>query len=128
MSNFFVFIISFLFFNFSSGFILLSTYCFVFLSQAVILKELSSIREQAGMACLQELHKTNSPLIMAICGSKGKPLHFSASFVLLAYVVVLQLDWKFSIVLLVFYFVHFKNYFIYFLYSFMHRKLAYDDF
>lgn len=68
----------------------------MFLSQAVILKELSSIREQAGMACLQELHKTNSPLIMAICGSKGKPLHFSASFMLLAYIRVLQLDWKFT--------------------------------
>ena len=39
--------------------------------EAVILKELSVIRDHAGKACLNELHPTNSPLIMALCGSKG---------------------------------------------------------
>ena len=30
------------------------------------------IRDHAGKACLHELHSSNSPLTMAICGSKGK--------------------------------------------------------
>ena len=29
------------------------------------------IRDHAGKACLRELHKSNSPLTMAVCGSKG---------------------------------------------------------
>ena len=41
------------------------------LLQAMILRELSVIRDHAGKACLRELHKSNSPLNMAICGSKG---------------------------------------------------------
>lgn len=41
------------------------------LLQAMILKELSVIRDHAGKACLRELDKSNSPLNMAICGSKG---------------------------------------------------------
>lgn len=44
----------------------------VCLLQAVILKELSVIRDHAGKACLRELHKSNSPLTMAVCGSKGE--------------------------------------------------------
>lgn len=44
--------------------------------EAVILKELSVIRDHAGKACLSELHPTNSPLIMALCGSKGKIVEF----------------------------------------------------
>lgn len=39
--------------------------------EAAILKELSVIREHAGLACVAELHPTNSPLIMALSGSKG---------------------------------------------------------
>lgn len=39
--------------------------------EAVILKELSVIREHAGQACVAELHPTNSPLVMALSGSKG---------------------------------------------------------
>ena len=39
--------------------------------EAVILKELSVIRDHAGKACLRELHKSNAPLIMALSGSKG---------------------------------------------------------
>lgn len=39
--------------------------------EAVILKELSVIREHAGQACVAELLPTNSPLIMALSGSKG---------------------------------------------------------
>lgn len=42
--------------------------------QALILKELSVIRDRAGSACLRELDKSNSPLIMALCGSKGTRL------------------------------------------------------
>jgi DNA-directed RNA polymerase III subunit RPC1 len=39
----------------------------------LILKELSDVRESAGKLCLQELQRSsNSPLIMAISGSKGK--------------------------------------------------------
>ncbi|XP_076459285.1 DNA-directed RNA polymerase III subunit RPC1-like [Babylonia areolata] len=45
--------------------------------EAVILKELSTIREHAGQACLQELPQTNSPLIMAVCGSKGSNINIS---------------------------------------------------
>ena len=40
--------------------------------EAIILRELSVIREHAGQACLRELHKSNSPLTMAVCGSKGR--------------------------------------------------------
>lgn len=39
--------------------------------EAIILKELSVIREHAGQACVAELPSTNSPLIMALSGSKG---------------------------------------------------------
>ena len=45
--------------------------------EAVILKELSVIRDHAGKACLQELHSSNSPLIMALCGSKGSFINIS---------------------------------------------------
>ncbi|XP_077557987.1 DNA-directed RNA polymerase III subunit RPC1-like [Haemaphysalis longicornis] len=45
--------------------------------EAVCLKELSSVRDHAGRACLRELHKTNSPLIMALCGSKGSVINIS---------------------------------------------------
>ncbi|XP_026566777.1 DNA-directed RNA polymerase III subunit RPC1 [Pseudonaja textilis] len=41
--------------------------------EALILKELSVIRDHAGSACLRELDKSNSPLTMAVCGSKGSP-------------------------------------------------------
>lgn len=44
--------------------------------EAVILKELSVIREHAGQACVAELHPTNGPLIMALSGSKGKFVYF----------------------------------------------------
>jgi len=39
--------------------------------EAMILRELSVIRDHAGQACLRELHSSNSPLVMAVCGSKG---------------------------------------------------------
>lgn len=39
--------------------------------EAMILRELSVIRDHAGKACLRELHSSNSPLTMAVCGSKG---------------------------------------------------------
>lgn len=45
--------------------------------EAVIFKELSSIRELAAKACFQELHPTNSALIMAQCGSKGSNINIS---------------------------------------------------
>ena len=39
--------------------------------EALILKELSAIREKAGKASLTALHRSNAPLTMALCGSKG---------------------------------------------------------
>lgn len=45
--------------------------------EAVILKELSVIRESAGKVCKRELHHSNSPLIMALCGSKGSFINIS---------------------------------------------------
>ncbi|XP_033120133.1 DNA-directed RNA polymerase III subunit RPC1-like [Anneissia japonica] len=45
--------------------------------EAIILKELSVIRDHAGKACLKELHKSNSPLNMALCGSKGSFINIS---------------------------------------------------
>lgn len=45
--------------------------------ESIILKELSVIRDHAGQACLRELPKTNSPLIMAMCGSKGSYINIS---------------------------------------------------
>eukprot|EP00731_Ephydatia_muelleri_P022715 Em0015g298a len=45
--------------------------------EAKILHELSVIRESAGKACKSELHHTNSPLIMALSGSKGSFINIS---------------------------------------------------
>ncbi|XP_072164609.1 DNA-directed RNA polymerase III subunit RPC1-like [Diadema setosum] len=45
--------------------------------ESMILKELSVIRDHAGKACLRELHKSNSPLTMAVCGSKGSFINIS---------------------------------------------------
>nr|CAB3265029.1 DNA-directed RNA polymerase III subunit RPC1-like [Phallusia mammillata] len=45
--------------------------------EAVILKELSVIRDYAGKACLRELHRSNTPLTMAVCGSKGSFINIS---------------------------------------------------
>jgi DNA-directed RNA polymerase III subunit RPC1 len=39
--------------------------------------ELSAIREDAGKSCLKTLHHLNSPLIMAVCGSKGSTINIS---------------------------------------------------
>ncbi|KAL7990271.1 hypothetical protein Chor_013701, partial [Crotalus horridus] len=46
-------------------------------NNALILKELSVIRDHAGSACLRELDKSNSPLTMAVCGSKGSFINIS---------------------------------------------------
>ncbi|KAL8591010.1 hypothetical protein ACOMHN_021775 [Nucella lapillus] len=45
--------------------------------EASIMKELSNIREKAGQVCLRELPKSNRPLIMAKCGSKGSTINIS---------------------------------------------------
>uniref|UniRef100_A0A6M2DUT1 DNA-directed RNA polymerase n=1 Tax=Xenopsylla cheopis TaxID=163159 RepID=A0A6M2DUT1_XENCH len=45
--------------------------------EAMMLKELSSIRETAAKACFAELHPTNAPLIMAQSGSKGSNINIS---------------------------------------------------
>ena len=42
-----------------------------------ILKELSAIRDKAGKASLTALHKSNAPLTMALCGSKGSFINIS---------------------------------------------------
>jgi len=45
--------------------------------EAIILKELSSIREAAGKSCKSELLPSNPALIMAQCGSKGSLINVS---------------------------------------------------
>lgn len=45
--------------------------------EAMILKELSVIRDHAGKICLRELHRSNSPLVMALSGSKGSFINIS---------------------------------------------------
>ncbi|KAL7303100.1 hypothetical protein TKK_0004313 [Trichogramma kaykai] len=45
--------------------------------EAMILKELSVIRDHAGKICLKELHPSNSPLVMALSGSKGSFINIS---------------------------------------------------
>lgn len=45
--------------------------------KAVISGELSVIRDKAGDACVQTLDRHNSPVIMAICGSKGSFVNIS---------------------------------------------------
>ena len=46
--------------------------------EAILLGVLSKIRDVAGQTCLKELpYRHNSPLIMAVCGSKGSPLNIS---------------------------------------------------
>ncbi|XP_032666413.1 DNA-directed RNA polymerase III subunit RPC1 [Odontomachus brunneus] len=42
-----------------------------------VLKELSEIRDHGGKVCLKELPPGNSPLIMAVCGSKGSFINIS---------------------------------------------------
>ncbi|KAK0401335.1 hypothetical protein QR680_015722 [Steinernema hermaphroditum] len=45
--------------------------------EALILRELSMIRDHAGQVCLRNLSKHNAPLTMAICGSKGSFINIS---------------------------------------------------
>jgi len=45
--------------------------------EAKILQELSTIRDKAGKASLTALHKSNAPLNMALCGSKGSFINIS---------------------------------------------------
>ncbi|KAK6745748.1 hypothetical protein RB195_012082 [Necator americanus] len=45
--------------------------------EALVLHELSSIRDKAGKSCIESLSKYNSALLMAICGSKGSLVNIS---------------------------------------------------
>jgi DNA-directed RNA polymerase III subunit RPC1 len=45
--------------------------------EAEVLGVLSAVREAAGNACLDALPKLNSPLVMALCGSKGSTINIS---------------------------------------------------
>jgi DNA-directed RNA polymerase III subunit RPC1 len=46
--------------------------------ESIMLGTLSRLRDEAGNICLRELpYLYNSPLIMALCGSKGSPLNIS---------------------------------------------------
>ena len=45
--------------------------------EAMILKELSVIRDHGGKSCMKELGPKNAPLIMAMCGSKGSLINVS---------------------------------------------------
>lgn len=68
--------------------------------EAVILKELSVIREHAGQACVAELHPTNSPLIMALSGSKGQSiLLLDAVYTICTYITLQLINKKWLIYL-----------------------------
>lgn len=69
--------------------------------EAVILKELSVIRDHAGKACLNELHPTNSPLIMALSGSKGGT-NFLSFFDVKQNIRILKAKFLFQVLLLIF--------------------------
>ncbi|KAE9413899.1 hypothetical protein Angca_008466, partial [Angiostrongylus cantonensis] len=45
--------------------------------EALILRELSSIRDKAGKTCVRNLSKHNAALTMAVCGSKGSFINIS---------------------------------------------------
>lgn len=45
--------------------------------ESLIMHELSQIRDYAGKSCLHNLSKSNTPLTMAICGSKGSFINIS---------------------------------------------------
>ena len=45
--------------------------------ESLILRELSQIRDHAGRACVHNLSRNNTPLTMAICGSKGSYINIS---------------------------------------------------
>ncbi|KAG9397068.1 RNA polymerase Rpb1 domain 5 [Carpediemonas membranifera] len=45
--------------------------------EAKINGHLSTIREEVGSACIQSMHRTNTPLIMALCGSKGSNINLA---------------------------------------------------
>ena len=51
------------------------------------IQELSVIRERAGKACLSELDKTNSPMIMALSGSKGSNINISQVIIITAHML-----------------------------------------
>ena len=62
----------------------------------MILKELSVIRDHAGKACLRELHSSNSPLTMAICGSKGNEPAVGKTIILYVWTVKAQTSLYFN--------------------------------
>ncbi len=45
--------------------------------ESVIMRELSSVRDEAGKKSLNALNKANAPLTMALCGSKGSFINIS---------------------------------------------------
>ncbi|KAF8382261.1 rpc-1 [Pristionchus pacificus] len=45
--------------------------------ESMILRELSVIRDLAGQVCLKNLSRRNTPLTMAVCGSKGSFINIS---------------------------------------------------
>ncbi|KRY41933.1 DNA-directed RNA polymerase III subunit RPC1 [Trichinella spiralis] len=45
--------------------------------EAIVLRELSDVRNQTGQACFNQLNVYNSPLTMAMCGSKGSVINIS---------------------------------------------------
>jgi DNA-directed RNA polymerase III subunit RPC1 len=45
--------------------------------EGLITSELSSLRDQAGKLCMDELQTWNPPLIMTLCGSKGSKINIS---------------------------------------------------
>lgn len=45
--------------------------------ESMVTGRLSQLREEAGQLCIKELPWFNSPLIMALCGSKGSVINIS---------------------------------------------------
>src|SRR5690606_26748650 len=45
--------------------------------EAILNGKLSQLRNDAGKICVGELHWTNAPLTMALCGSKGSQINIS---------------------------------------------------
>lgn len=77
--------------------------------EALILKELSVIRDLAGKSCLKELHHSNSALIMALSGSKGTLLELKGLCIAYEFIVLISglLVVKIKSITLFFNFIHY---------------------
>lgn len=51
--------------------------------EAALNQILSNVRESCAQVALKELHFTNKPLIMSLCGSKGSPINIAQMIIIL---------------------------------------------